>query len=544
MLKLAKFVPAVLLAVCLMCGCSQRRGIVQVRIVVTSGMHGRIYSDDPLTGERRDASAARLASFLKRQHESFDNLLYIDAGDIMRGSVEAYHDRSAVFEQTNLCALTCNSLGCDAVVPGDMDFALGGENMYNFYSVSDAVMLCANVGYDEPGDFFPPYRTFISHGVKISVIGLTCGSMGEYLPEDIFSGMKFQDPVQTAAALIPVIREKDSPDVIVAVTHGVPSDRLANSVPEIDLVIDGAELSGVSLATVTADFTMDEPVFSISTETALLSSSEPDQDFEKELAGRKALLFHYLDSTLGSLGTDIDCRGSFWRPSTGVSLVHKYQMRHHGAQISLATVPAPGFYQNAGQFKGRDAFRVFPNEENMVSVMMRGSEVVAILEFSAEQFYNTVKKAGDPLLKLEQAGGGKMKFAADPSLMISAAGIDYTIDITQPYGKRVKVLSMADGNVFDENRLYRTTMPVSLYSRSSSPLTAVPGLDFVTLPQRLNTSSRTDLRYYLITDMFVSAENKTPLPVTAAGTWHLVPEKLAAGCLAHDTLNIGYDRLY
>ena len=551
-MRLSRFLLIAVIAATVLCSCGPRRGVVQVKIVSSAGIHGRIYADDPVTGQRREGSAARLAAFLKDLRGSSDNVVYIDAGDFMSGSAETFHDRSAVFEKTDLCALALNTLGCDATVPGDMDFVTGGQQLFDFYSGCNAAVLCANMGFENYGDYLPPYVTLVEHGVRISVIGLTCSPMSGYIPQDIIPDMAFCDPVEAAAHWMPVIMEKENPDVIVGVLHDGSASRLALEVPGFDLIIDGTsgqnstvvtpqgdtvhivsplpDLNGVSLASVTVDFTGNEPLVGISAETASLLQLEPDAGFEAELSSRRNLLDAWLDSTLGTLGTDIDCIGSCWRPSTGAGIVHKYQMRHHAAQISIAAASAPGLYMESGEFKARDAFRLFPDEVNMVSVNMRGSEVISILEYSADRHFNTVGSSADRLLKSDAAAAG--------TGMLSAAGIDYTIDITKPYGQRISVISMSDGGKFDPDKEYRTTMPSNLFCPELSPLSGVPGLDIAGLQRRLNTSARADMRYHLISDMFVISENRASLTVTGNGNWRLVPEGLAARCLARDTLAI------
>ena len=40
----------------------------------------------------------------------------------------------------------------------------------------------------------------------------------------------------------------------------------------------------------------------------------------------------------------------------------------------------------------------------------------------------------------------------------SAAGIIYEVDVTKPDGEKVRILSMADGTPFDENKWYKVVM--------------------------------------------------------------------------------------
>ena len=55
------FVSALLLV---LSGCSDRRGVVELRIVATSDVHGMVFDQDCLDGSQRDGSLAKMASFL------------------------------------------------------------------------------------------------------------------------------------------------------------------------------------------------------------------------------------------------------------------------------------------------------------------------------------------------------------------------------------------------------------------------------------------------------------------------------------------------
>jgi 2',3'-cyclic-nucleotide 2'-phosphodiesterase/3'-nucleotidase len=170
--------------------------------------------------------------------------------------------------------------------------------------------------------------------------------------------------------------------------------------------------------------------------------------------------------------------------------------------------------------------------------MLKGSEIKDILEYSSDLFYNTVHKKGDRLLKTVTYDDGTVGPEIYLGNFITAAGIDYTVDVTKPAGSRVNILSMADGSKFDLNRMYRTTMSSYTYFGAESPLFKATGLKRKDLPRRLNGASSIDIRYYMLTDFALNGN--TGVKVTYPVHRKLIPEALVQDCLGKDTLNFSF----
>ena len=65
---------------------------MSIRFVATTDVHGRFFADNCLDGSERKGSLAKFSTFLKEQRAEYSNVIYLDAGDILQGSVEMYHD--------------------------------------------------------------------------------------------------------------------------------------------------------------------------------------------------------------------------------------------------------------------------------------------------------------------------------------------------------------------------------------------------------------------------------------------------------------------
>ena len=562
-----------LFAVAILTGCSGRRGTVTIRVVATSDVHGRFYANDCIDGSEREGSMAKLSAFLKRERDEYRHLIYLDAGDILAGSIEIYHDITAEFYEPSLAATVYNMLGCDAAVFGNHDIKVGAEVYYRFLNGCNFPLLGANLKYDNYGDFLPPYVIIEKHGVKIAVVGMTTPAVNYTVPADIVGTVTVSDIVESAQYWLPIIRENERPDVVIGLLHsgydngrfdelGVEENavrRLAAEVPGFDCLIYGhdhipyegkvASLDGDSVLvinpgpyaskaaviTVTAGFRKRElQELSVSGSLADLSAYEPDPDFARSLNSRYETVCHYADSVIGVLDVALDSRGALWGNTTAMDYIHYHQMRFQAAEVSIAT-PISSERIEAGNFTIRDAFRFYPFENNLVSVMMKGSEIESILEFSASQFYNTVTDGTEQLLRPAGPIGNSSSIGLQTMKMfMSAAGIRYVIDVTKPAGQRVSVISMSDGTPFVPDKYYRTTFNSHLAGDAYSPLYQVPGIARDDIRRRTVTASGADLRYYLITDFFVRQETGKNVVVPDYDNWRIIPEKIVNRYLSNE----------
>ena len=217
--------------------------------------------------------------------------------------------------------------------------------------------------------------------------------------------------------------------------------------------------------------------------------------------------------------------------------IHETQMGFFAAQISLAAPVSDVTYIPAGEFRVRDAFSLYQFDNTMVSVMLQGSEVKNVLEYSAGRFFEDLDRNSGHLLKLRTADDGTRYPMYDAAGFISAAGINYTIDVTKPAGKRVIITSMSDGTPFDPDKSYRTTINSFLYTGAESALLKGSGIDRSGILERFNSSSEADIRYYMLTDLALLREDGKGLVPAVTGNWKLVPEKRAEELLAVDTID-------
>lgn len=554
--------------------CSQRRGVVTVKVIATSDVHGRFFETDFLDGSERKGSLAKFASFLEEERRENRNVVYVDCGDILVGSVESYQDITAEYEKSSLAAQAYNSLDCDAVAFGNHDMAVGANVYERFYRAAKFPIVAGNVYFTEYDDYMPPYCIVERHGVRIALLGLTSQIVNWTIPEDVRGDLSAHDIV--AAARYWVNELKDKSDVIVALVHSGYEDgrtdflenrarELGMQVPGIDVILYGHDhvcgnrkietadgdsvlllnpgpyALNAAVATVTVDFSdRDNPKVSTKGELVDLTGKKASGTFRSKLADRYADVSRYSDSIIGRADVPFESTQALWRPASALNFIHSIQMGFFGAQVSLTTPAATCDVIQTDPFRMKDAFSLYPFDNSMVAVIMKGREIRAVLERSASLFYNTVGQGTEHLLKMKTAKDGCNVPENRVSRFVTACGLEYTIDVTRPEGNRVTILSMQDGTPFSEEANYRTTVSSFLFSASDSPLFDSTGISRTDLSQRFCSSSMSDIRFYVITDFTLHNEDGATLTVPRYSNWKLVPEKAVDKYLASDTLNFRF----
>jgi 2',3'-cyclic-nucleotide 2'-phosphodiesterase (5'-nucleotidase family) len=205
---------------------------VVLTLLHTNDPHGRVY----LPGEVQGLS--RLATLIRAVRAEMPNTLLFDAGDLFHGTPE---DR---FYEGKPIIRSMNTLGYDAATAGNHEFDFGQRILKQAIEMADFPMLSANV-LDEktgaPWGGFKPYIVKEKQGVKVLIFGLTTLDTARLQFPRTLAGMRFADPLETARKLVPELRAKEKPDVVVFLSHlGYKLDcELAAAVSGIDVILGG-----------------------------------------------------------------------------------------------------------------------------------------------------------------------------------------------------------------------------------------------------------------------------------------------------------------
>jgi 2',3'-cyclic-nucleotide 2'-phosphodiesterase/3'-nucleotidase len=67
--------------------------------------------------------------------------------------------------------------------------------------------------------YFEPYTIIERQGIKVAVLGLITPGISQWLPENLWSGMEFEDMVESANKWVKIIHEKEQPDLVIGMFH-------------------------------------------------------------------------------------------------------------------------------------------------------------------------------------------------------------------------------------------------------------------------------------------------------------------------------------
>jgi 2',3'-cyclic-nucleotide 2'-phosphodiesterase (5'-nucleotidase family) len=211
-----------------------------------SGSSGRIVVDHALNAAGTAAvdvtqnvgGVEYLATHLAQARVGHPNTLTVAAGDIVGASPllsAAFHDEPTI-EAMNI-------LGLDVTAVGNHEFDEGyqellrlqsggciddGDGANNQNSCPDGSFdganfdfLAANVKYAGTNNtILPSYTIKNLHGAKIGFIGMTLKDTPTIVTASGVAGLEFTDEVQTANALVPILREQGVKAIVVLIHQG------------------------------------------------------------------------------------------------------------------------------------------------------------------------------------------------------------------------------------------------------------------------------------------------------------------------------------
>ncbi len=197
--------------------------------------HGRVEE-----GKYDGMGYARVKTLVDNVRKNNDNVLLLDAGDTIHGTVFAALSRGESIVEI------MNTMDYVAMAPGNHDFNYGLDRLEELEDKMNFEVLASNVEYKEDGNTaFKPYIIKEIDGMKIGILGVSTPETAYKTSPANVEAVTFTNPIATAKKAVEDM-SKEGVNYIVAVSHlGVDEDsyytsiRLAEEVQGIDLIVDG-----------------------------------------------------------------------------------------------------------------------------------------------------------------------------------------------------------------------------------------------------------------------------------------------------------------
>ncbi|WP_411680942.1 5'-nucleotidase C-terminal domain-containing protein [Clostridium thailandense] len=414
----------------------------KITIVGTSDVHGSILPIDYSSMKAANLGLAKVSSYVNSVRANNDNVMLVDSGDTIQGTPLSYYfdkiDTSSEYPMMKVMG----AMKYDTWTLGNHEFNYGLTVLNRV--IKDAQkeginVLSANTyKTTDNSNFVKPYvvKTFKVNGkdVKVGVLGLTTKCIPNWENASNYSGLKFNDLVDEAKKWVPVLKDKEKVDIVVATIHSgeesandtIPENQVkavASSVDGIDAIICGHAHSVIA-----GDLTVKNPSGKVvpitepgksaqyvsqvditvnsdgTVGTVATKNVKMDEKIEADPAILK-IAQPYEDATVKYVGTVIGkSEGEF--PGTKqtteetalMDLINKVQMDGAKTQLSIAAPLSSSAYIPKGDVTIQSMMGVYVFENFLYGVKMTGAQLKKWMEYSA-RYYKQVSNPGDPVVK-------------------------------------------------------------------------------------------------------------------------------------------------
>ena len=556
---------------------------VRMKVIETSDVHGHFFPYDFMEKKPLKGTLSRANSYIKKERATYgEDLLLIDNGDILQGQPCVYWSNYVMPINENLAAAVINYMQYDAETVGNHDIEPGHKVYDKWIREVRCPLLGANIvkagsdGTAHPKNIYnglQPYSVHYVDGVKICIIGMLTPAIPNWLTENVWKGLEFEEMTACARKWVKYVKEVERPDLIFGLFHsgkdgGIVTDdyeenataAVAREVPGFDIIFFGHDhqvhnewitdkegrqvliidpscyVKNIAEAEIELTYEKGHLVKKdIKGKIVSVLDEEIDEEmirhFQPQIDGAKA----YVGRKIGTFGASIYTRDSFFGNSAFTDLIHNLQLQITGADISIAAPLSFNAVIKEGEVTVADMFKLYRFENLLLVLRMTGEEIRKHLEMSYDMWTNQMKSPDDHILLLnEQTKEDQQRtgFKYYTFNFDSACGIDYEVDVTKPDGEKVRILQMSDGQPFDEKRWYKVVMNSYRANGGGELLTRGAGIPKDSLEGRVLFHTELDQRHYLTQEI----ERMGVVDPQPNHNWRFVPEEWVKPALKRDSL--------
>ena len=551
--------------------CSQ--GEQTLHIVTTGDVHGNWFDEPYVEGAATKTSLMSVSAWVDslRQAVGEKNVLLLDAGDCLQGDNAPYYYNYVAELEEHLFPRLMSYMKYDAVTVGNHDIE-AGHPVYDEIAKQLAAykipFLAGNALRTDNGEpYFPAYKMFRRGGVKVAVLGFTNPNMSGWLAEPLWSGIEFVSLIPCVQEWVDRVRAKEKPDVVVVLVHsGTGSGDgtvlesqgldLLNTLQGVDVLVTshdhrplvqekdgtwlingGARAGNVGHAVIRTHKESGRLDKQILGEYVRMDKSKVNEAMKEYFRPDFERIKAFTLQPVGELKMELRTRDAYTGMCDYTNLVHTVQLGVPGVRVSFAAPLTYNGTVKSGQVIYNDMFTIYPFENQLYIVKMKGSEIKNYLEYSYDTWIQT---PGQHILNIHntpdaRTGAERWSFVHRSYNFDSAAGLVYTVDVTRPAGSRVQIKSMADGSAFDPEGWYNVAMTSYRASGGGDIVKDGAGVSTEEMEERI-VNRLPEIREMIY--QFIKEHGTIDAALinnrTLLGEWHFVPEKLVNPMLEAD----------
>ena len=547
---------------------------IKIRVVETSDVHGCFFPYDFINRKPKAGSLARVSSYVDSLRQEYnDRLILLDNGDLLQGQPTCYYYNYINTKARNVASDVLNYMKYDAETFGNHDVETGHAVYDKWVSELKCPVLGANIINTKTGKpYVKPYVILEREGIRIAILGMITPAIPNWLPENLWSGMRFENMVTSARQWMEYIQQNEQPDVVIGLFHsgkegGIQtpeydeeaSMKVAREVPGFDLVLFGHDHTrhaetitnvagkqvvcldpannAMSVADAEITVTIDEHQLhgkklhilqnkSVEGKIADVTDCPVDEKMLKIFEPQIAEVDKYVSKQIGTFKNTIYSRDSYFGSSAFNDFILNLELQITHADIAFNAPLQFNSSIQAGPIRVSDMFKLYKYENMLYTMRLSGREIKNYLEMSYDLWTNRMTNADDHLLLLKEVpgngdDGARALFQNFSYNFDSAAGIRYTVDVTKPRGEKINILSMADGSAFDMDKDYSVAVNSYRGNGGGGLLTEGAGIPVEKLNDRIIKATDKDLRFYLMEYI----KKTGAICPTTLDLWKFIPEE-------------------
>jgi 2',3'-cyclic-nucleotide 2'-phosphodiesterase/3'-nucleotidase/5'-nucleotidase len=439
----------------------------------TTDVHNRIYPYDYYTRLAVGYGLARLKPMIDSLRNARPAATYLfDSGDLLQGNPLGYVYARQHADQPNPVIEAMNRLGYSAAAIGNHEYNYGIPHLERAVAQARFPFLSGNTfKHGTREHAFTPY-VLIPHidsatrdTILIGVTGNTPPGVHVWDRANVEGKLEFRDVVTSLKPIVAELKQRGA-DVVVVLSHGglegtsydtavtgLPAEnagaRLAREIPDIDVVFLGHTHEQVPDTTINgvlftqagmwaqtlaqADVQLERMApgqWLVSKKSARLlrpDAQRADTAFLDSLRWQHERAVEYVKSAVGQSASRLNAAEGRTRDLPIVDFINEVQRKQAGADLAATAVFRLGASLPAGAITVADVAGLYIYDNTLKAVRITGAQLKAYLEKSAEYFRSWPLAAGQTLINPEHRG-----YNFDV-----VSGVDYTIDLTQPVGRRI-----------------------------------------------------------------------------------------------------------
>lgn len=414
-------------------------------IIHTNDTHAAVTDDG-----KAQIGFGKLGTYVQEMRKRADNVLVLDAGDMFQGMPFANLEKGASIVPI------VNQVGYDAMVIGNHEFDFGFENLKKLEKDLNFPMLATNIRKDGAQVFTPSIMKEVN-GLKVGIIGVSTPETAFKTHPDNTKGLVFTDIIKETQKTVDKLKNEKA-DVIIVLSHlGLDegestSDLIAKKVKGVDLIVDGHSHTTLENGRLEGD------VLIVSTGSKLGAVGKVELDLvNKKIVDAKASLLKYenlsflpkkqeiedaikateekqkevLNKVIGEAKEElVGVRGIVRTGESNLGQLATDAIKDL-TKADVVIVNGGGIRASipAGNITSGDMVTVFPFGNTIMVKEIKGSDIVAALEYGTNEYPN--EKGAFP----------------------HVAGVTFTVDPSKPAGERVSDVKIA-GVAVDMDKLY------------------------------------------------------------------------------------------